>query len=47
MSMDKLSDTAVNILTAAGVDISAIVTGAAEALIGQLKPPDANENSVK
>ena len=36
MSMAKLSDTSVKILTAAGVDISAIIAGAAEALIGQM-----------
>ena len=36
MSMAKLSDTSVKILTAAGVDISAIITGAGEALIGKM-----------
>lgn len=36
MSMAKLSDTSVKILTAAGVDISAIIAGAGEALIGQM-----------
>ena len=37
LSMEKLSDTSANILTAAGVDISALITGAAEALIAQWK----------
>lgn len=36
MSMAKLSDTSVKILTAAGVDISAIITGAGEALIDKM-----------
>ena len=36
MSMAKLSDTSVKILTAAGVDISAIIAGAGEALIGKM-----------
>lgn len=36
MSMAKLSDTSVKILTAAGVDISAIIAGAGEALIDQM-----------
>ncbi len=40
MSMAKLSDTSVKILTAAGVDISAIITGAGEALIGKMKVSD-------
>lgn len=37
MSMTKLSDTSVKILTAAGVDISAIIAGAGEALIKKMK----------
>lgn len=37
MSMAKLSDASVKVLTAAGVDISAIITGAAEAMVGQMK----------
>ena len=37
MSMTKLSDTSVKILTAAGVDISAIIAGAGEALIRKMK----------
>ena len=37
MSMAKLSDTSVKILSAAGVDISAIITSAAEAMVGQMK----------
>lgn len=37
MSMAKLSDTSVKILTAAGVDISAIIAGAGEAMVGQMK----------
>lgn len=36
MSMAKLSDASVKVLTAAGVDISAIITGAAEAMVGQI-----------
>ena len=40
MSMAKLSDTSVKILTADGVDISAIITGAGEALIGKMKVSD-------
>lgn len=36
MSMAKLSDTSVKILTAAGVDISAIISGYGEALIDQM-----------
>lgn len=36
MSMAKLSDTSVKILTAAGVDISAIIKGAGEALVGKM-----------
>lgn len=35
-SMEKLSASSVKILSAAGVDISAIITGAGEALIAQL-----------
>lgn len=37
MAMAKLSQTSVNILTAAGVDISAIITGAGEAMVGNIK----------
>ena len=37
MSMAKLSDASVKVLTAAGVDISAIITGAGEAAINQLR----------
>ena len=37
MSMAKLSDASVKVLTAAGVDISAIITGAAEAAVGNIK----------
>ena len=33
----KLSDSAMNVLTAAQVDISALITGTAEQLIGQMK----------
>lgn len=40
MSMAKLSDASVKVLTAAGVDISAIITGAAEAMVGQMKGSD-------
>lgn len=40
MSMAKLSDTSVKILTAAGVDISAIIAGVGEALIGKMKVSD-------
>ena len=36
MSMAKLSNASVKVLTAAGVDISAIITGAAEAMVGQM-----------
>lgn len=36
-AMDKLSDTAKNMLTAAGVDISAVIRGAGEAFIRQMK----------
>lgn len=36
MSMAKLSDTSVKILTAAGVDISAIIAGVGEALVGKM-----------
>ena len=35
-SMAKISDTSVKILTAAGVDISAIIAGAGESLIGKM-----------
>lgn len=37
LSLDKLSDTSVKILNAAGVDISAVISGAGEAMIAQLK----------
>ena len=37
VAMDKLSDTAKNMLTAAGVDISAVIRGAGEAFIRQMK----------
>lgn len=37
MSMAKLSNASVKVLTAAGVDISAIITGAAESVIGSIK----------
>ena len=37
MSMAKLSNASVKVLTAAGVDISAIITGAAESAIGSIK----------
>lgn len=40
MSMAKLSDTSVKILTAAGVDISAIIAGVGEALVGKMKVSD-------
>ena len=40
MSMAKLSDTSVKILTAAGVDISAIISGVGEALIQKLHTTD-------
>ena len=36
-TMAKMSDTAKNMLTAAGVDISAIIRGAGEAFIRQMK----------
>ena len=36
-AMDKLSDTAKNMLTAAGVDISAVIRGAGEAFIRQMR----------
>lgn len=36
-AMAKMSDASKNVLTAAGVDISAIIRGAGEALIGQMK----------
>ncbi len=39
MSMAKLSNPSAKILSAAGVDVSAIITGAAEAVIVQLKQP--------
>lgn len=42
MSMTKLSDTSVKILTAAGVDISAIIAGAGEALIGKMHTSNQN-----
>ena len=35
--MAKLSNASVKVLTAAGVDISAIITGAAEAMVGNIK----------
>lgn len=40
MSMAKLSDTSVKILTAARVDISAIISGVGEALIQKLHTTD-------
>lgn len=40
MSMAKLSNSSATVLTAAGVDISAIITGAAEAMVGQMKESD-------
>ena len=36
-AMAKMSDASKSVLTAAGVDISAIIRGAGEALIGQMK----------
>lgn len=36
-TMAKMSDTSKNLLNAAGVDISAIITGVGEALIAQIK----------
>ena len=36
-AMDKMSDTAKDMLTAAGVDISAVIRGAGEAFIRQMK----------
>lgn len=36
-ALDKMSEPAKNLLTAAGVDITAIITGTGEALIGQMK----------
>lgn len=36
-TMAKMSDTSKNLLNAAGVDISAIITGAGESLIAQIK----------
>lgn len=35
-AMEKMSDASKNLLNAAGVDISAIITGAGEALVAQL-----------
>lgn len=46
MSMAKLSDTSVKILTAAGVDISAIIAGAGEALIQKLHTVENNKPGV-
>ena len=37
MSMAKLSNSSAKVLNAAGVDISAIITGAAEAAVGNIK----------
>lgn len=36
-ALDKMSDAAKNVLTSAGVDITAIITGAGEALINRMK----------
>lgn len=36
-ALDKMSASAVNVLTAAGVDISALITGAGEAMIAAMK----------
>lgn len=36
-ALDKMSDSAKNVLTSAGVDISAIITGAGEELINRMK----------
>lgn len=36
-SLDKMSESAVQVLTAAGVDITAIITGAGEAMINIIK----------
>lgn len=46
MSMAKLSDTSVKILTAAGVDISAIISGVGEALIQKLHTVENNKTGV-
>lgn len=46
MSMAKLSDTSVKILTAAGVDISAIIAGVGEALIQKLHTVENNKPGV-
>ena len=46
MSMAKLSDTSVKILTAAGVDISAIIAGVGEALIQKLHTVENNKTGV-
>lgn len=46
MSMAKLSDTSVKILTAAGVDISAIISGVGEALIQKLHTVENNVTGV-
>lgn len=37
MSMAKLSEASIKVLTAAGADISAIITGAAESAINEIK----------
>lgn len=47
-SMAKMSDTAVALLTAAGVDITALIIGAGEAMVQKIKsprtePPDTTE----
>lgn len=36
-TLDKMSESAVKVLTAAGVDITAIIIGAGEAMIGAMK----------
>lgn len=36
-ALDKMSNSAKNVLTSAGVDISALITGAGEALINRMK----------
>lgn len=36
-TMEKMSDSAKNLLTSAGVDITAIITGAGEAMIQNMK----------
>lgn len=46
MSMAKLSDTSVKILTAAGADISAIIAGVGEALIQKLHTVENNKTGV-